>query len=154
VLDFVGAEGGVTRERLFDHFRKDAPEDVAAVLKDLVGQGIVYATGRGPSSAYGLSSEEDRRRVLTGSRREAASVFVWMSLYRQPMTRDELHASLALDEDDVERALEELEREGRIREERGKRRADTFVIPVGAARGWEVAASIISAPSRARSRPR
>jgi hypothetical protein len=55
------------------------------------------------------------------------------------MSRRELHATLALDAAEVDQALLELEREGRIRDVHGKFRADTFVIPVGAARGWEIA---------------
>jgi hypothetical protein len=139
VLDFLREQGSVTRERLFERFRHDSAEDVAAVLNDLVGQGIVYSTGRGGSSVFGLSSDADRRRVVAGDRTESAQALVWLSLYRQVMSRRELHATLALDAAEVDQALLELEREGRIRDVHGKFRADTFVIPVGAARGWEIA---------------
>jgi hypothetical protein len=139
VLDFLREQGSVTRERLFERFRHDSAEDVAAVLNDLVGQGIVYSTGRGGSSVFGLSSDADRRRVVAGDRTESAQALVWLSLYRQAMSRRELQATLALDAAEVEEALAHLEREGRIRDVHGKFRADTFVIPVGAARGWEIA---------------
>jgi hypothetical protein len=139
VMDFLSEQGSVTRERLFERFRRDAGDDVAAVLNDLVGQGIVYSTGRGPTTVYGLSSDADRKRVVSGARQESAQALVWLSLYRQAMSRRELHASLALDAEVVDRALETLEREGRIRDDRGKFRADTFLVPVGAAKGWEVA---------------
>ena len=139
VMDFLSEQGGVTRERLFERFRRDSAEDVAAVLNDLVAQGIVYSTGRGPTTVYGLSSDADRRRVVAGAREGSAEALVWLSLYRQAMSRRELHASLALDAEVVDRALEALEREGRVRDDRGKFRADTFLVPVGAARGWEVA---------------
>jgi hypothetical protein len=139
VMDFLAEQGGVTRERLFERFRRDSAEDVAAVLNDLVGQGIVYSTGRGPSTVYGLSSDADRRRAVSSSRLESAQALIWLSLYRQPMTRRELVASLALDAEQVDHALAELTREGRVRDDRGRLRADTFIVPVGAARGWEVA---------------
>jgi len=64
---------------------------------------------------------------------------VWLSLYRQAMSRRELHATLALDAAEVDRALTNLEREGRVRDVGGKFRADTFVVPVGSAKGWEIA---------------
>lgn len=35
-------QGSVTRERLFERFRHDSADDVAAVLSDLVGQGVVF----------------------------------------------------------------------------------------------------------------
>jgi hypothetical protein len=139
VLDFLAEQGSVTRERLFERFRRDSAEDVAAVLNDLVGQGIVYSTGRGASSVFGLSSDADRKRVVAGDRSESAQALVWLSLYRQAMSRRELHASLALDAVDVDQALSNLEREGRVRDVSGKFRADTFVVPVGAAKGWEIA---------------
>ena len=139
VLDFLSEQGGVTRERLFERFRGDSADDVAAVLNDLVAQGIVYSTGRGPTTVYGLSSEADRRRAVSGGRQESAQALVWLSLYREALSRRELHASLALDADVVDRALEALAQEGRIREDRGKFRADTFLVPVGAAKGWEIA---------------
>jgi hypothetical protein len=139
VMDFLSEQGSVTRERLFERFRRDSAEDVAAVLNDLVGQGIVYSTGRGASSVYGLSSDADRTRVVAGDRGGSAQALVWLSLYRQPMSRRELHATLALDAADVDRALTHLEREGRVRDVGGKFRADTFVVPVGSAKGWEIA---------------
>ena len=139
VMDFLSEQGSVTRERLFERFRRDSAEDVAAVLNDLVGQGIVYSTGRGQSSVYGLSSDADRSRVVAGDRGDSAQALVWLSLYRQAMSRRELQATLALDAAEVDRALTHLEREGRVRDVGGKFRADTFVVPVGSAKGWEIA---------------
>jgi hypothetical protein len=139
VLDFLSQHGSVTRERLFERFRRDSADDVGAVLNDLVGQGIVYSTGRGPTAVYGLSSDADRRSVAAGARHESAQALVWLSLYRATLSRRELHATLSLETEQVDAALAELVAEGRVREAQGKFRADTFVIPVGAARGWEVA---------------
>lgn len=139
MLDLLTEQGSVTRERLFERFSDDSPEDVGAVLSDLVAQGFVYVTGRGATSVYGLASASDRSRVLAGASSETAESLVWLTLYRQPMSRRELVASLPLDAEQVERALGTLEREGRIREAQGKLRADTFVVPVGAEKGWEVA---------------
>jgi hypothetical protein len=88
---------------------------------------------------YGLSSDADRRRVAGGERAEAAQSLVWLSLYRQAMTRRDLYASLSLEAAEVDRAVENLTREGRVREVSGKLRADTFVVPVGSTKGWEIA---------------
>lgn len=139
MLDFLTEQGSVTRERLFEHFQYDAPEDVGAVLSDLVGQGFVYATGRGAASVYGLASAADRSRVLSGASSETAESLVWLTLNRQAMSRRELLAALPLGAEQLERALGALERDGRIREVSGKLSADTFVVPVGAEKGWEVA---------------
>src|SRR5689334_1893844 len=48
VLEFVTSQEGATREKIFKKFRRDPEDDVGAVLADLVGQGVLYATGRGP----------------------------------------------------------------------------------------------------------
>jgi hypothetical protein len=139
VLDYLTGKGSVTRAQLFEHFLRDSTDDLGAVLNDLIGQGVVYATGRGSSMVYGLSSLDDRRQVVTEARHESAQALVWLSLYRQPMSRRDLSGSLPLEAAEVDRALDALTREGRVRDDRGKFRADTFVVPLGATRGWEVA---------------
>ena len=139
VLEFMSEHGSVTRERLLQRFQGESEEAVGAVLNDLVGQGILYATGRGPSSVYGLTTDSDRRRMAHAERIDAVLALVWLSLYREPRSREDLAAQLSLEGPELERALVALIADGRVREERGKLRADTVHIPVGAARGWEVA---------------
>jgi hypothetical protein len=139
VLEFLAEQGSAPRARVLDRFREDGVEEIAAVLNDLVGQGIVYATGRGPATVYGLSSDADHSRVAREERLEALQALAWLSLYRQPMTREELFASLAVDSELLERALEALVQDGRVRTLDGQLSADTVQIPVGATRGWEVA---------------
>src|ERR1044071_1292506 len=68
VLDFLSREGSATRERIFERFRRDSEHDVAAVLVDLVAQGLVYSTGKGKTAVYGASSETDRGRVVQHGR--------------------------------------------------------------------------------------
>jgi len=139
VVDFLSEQGSCTRERLLERFRNDSAEDVAAVLNDMLGQGLVYSTGRGQSALYGLSSDTDRRRVLQGDRGESQQAMVWLTLYRRAMSRRELCANLGLDAATVDGALEKLIAEGRVREASGKLSAETFLVPVGAAIGWEAA---------------
>lgn len=139
VVDFLSEQGSCTRERLLERFRHDSAEDVAAVLNDMLGQGLVYSTGRGQSALYGLSSDTDRRRVLQSERGESQQAMIWLALYRRAMSRRELCATLSLDPETVDRALEKLTAEGRVRETSGKLSAETFLLPVGAAIGWEVA---------------
>jgi len=139
VVDFLSEQGSCTRERLLERFRHDSADDVAAVLNDMLGQGLVYSTGRGQSALYGLSSDADRRRVLQGDRGESQQAMIWLSLYRRAMSRRELCASLALDAATVEALVAALLAEGRVREADGKLSAETFLVPVGASIGWEVA---------------
>jgi hypothetical protein len=139
VLEFMSEQGSVTRARLLEHFREESEEAVGAVVNDLVGQGILYATGRGSSSVYGLTTVSDRRRMAHADRDEAVAALVWLSLYREPRAREGLAEHLSLEVAELERALAALTADGRVRQEGGKLRADTVHIPVGATRGWEVA---------------
>lgn len=139
VVDFVSEQGSVTRERVFQKFRRDAEDDVAAVLADLVGQGLLYSTGKGRSAIYGVSSEADRRRIAEQARGETATSLVWLELYRRPSTRAELAAALPFDPALVEQALSVLEADGRVHRTGDRYSADSFVVPLGAEQGWEAA---------------
>lgn len=139
VLDFLAREGSATRERIFERFRRDSEHDVAAVLLDLVSQGLVYSTGKGKTAVYGASSEVDRGRVVEHGRHETLVAMVWLALYRRPSTRDELLASLPFDSELVDKAVATLLSEGRARRDGERLSADTFLVPVGAEQGWEAA---------------
>jgi hypothetical protein len=139
VLDFLTQQGGVTRERLAARFRYDSDRDLAAVLNDLVSQGLVYSTGRGATALYGISSEADRSRVAQHDRSESIQSMLWLALYRRPQPRAEIAATAGLDPAEVEAALNTLIAEGRVREEDERLRAETFLVPVGSERGWEAA---------------
>ena len=139
VLDFICQRGSVTREALATHFRRDDERDLAAVLSDLVGHGLVYCTGRGASALYGATSEADQRRVAQDEQRDSLEAMVWLSLYRQPATLAELCAALSLPEAAIAPAVAGLTRDGRLREQGGVLRAETFLVPVGSELGWEAA---------------
>jgi hypothetical protein len=140
VLDYLGQQGSVTREKLLARFKNDPERDVAAVLADLVSQGLVYSTGRGMATVYGLSSETDRRRIAQRDRQDSVQSMVWLALYRRPAARSEVAAGLSLDPNAVQAAIDELLRDGRVREgDDGRLRAETFLVPVGAEQGWEAA---------------
>ncbi|RYZ07616.1 MAG: hypothetical protein EOO73_11610 [Myxococcales bacterium] len=150
VLDFLTANGSVPRERLFERFRADAAEDVAAVLNDLVAEGIIYTTGRGQSTVYGLSTEADRQRVLQSDREESLDAMIWITLYRKASTLRALSSSLVLEPARVEAAIARLRADGRVRETEGVLSAETFLVPVGSTKGWEAAVfDHFSAASRA-----
>jgi hypothetical protein len=139
VIEFLSQQGSATRERVVARFKHDSERDVAAVLSDLVGQGLVYSTGRGASAIYGLSSDADRSRMLQKTKGDSLQSMIWLSLYRKPMSRAELASALSLDEAAIDAALAALVAEGRARDEDGRFRAETFLVPVGSERGWEVA---------------
>lgn len=139
VLDYLAEQGSVTRERLFERFRHDPEQSLAAVLSDLSSEGLVYVTGKGLTTVYGLSSEADRARVAESGRKESVRGIVWQALYRSPATVPELTQSLGLDAKTVQGAVDALSAEGRVQQSNGQFRAETFLVPVGAELGWEAA---------------
>jgi len=139
VLEFLSEQGSASRERLFQRFRHDAEADLAAVLNDLVGQGLVYSTGKGGAAVYGLSSEADRGSVLASDRKESVEAMVWLALYQRPTAASELASNLGLAPDTVNAAAAVLVAEGRVRDTDGVLSAETFLVPVGSERGWEAA---------------
>jgi hypothetical protein len=139
VLAYLSEEGSATRERIVEHFRADPEHDVAAVLVDLVGQGLAYSTGKGRTAVYGPSSDVDRGRVAERARDESIAPMVWLSLYRRSSSRAQLVASLPFDPALVDRAVDLLVAEGRVRRDGERLSAETFLVPVGAELGWEAA---------------
>jgi hypothetical protein len=139
VLGYLSEHGSVNREQLFDRFKRDSEQDVAAVLVDLVGQGLVYSTGKGKNAVYGASSDLDRGRVAEQAREETVHSMVWLALYRRPSTRVELGAALPFAASLVDKAVDALVAEGRVRRDGATLSAESFVVPVGAEQGWEAA---------------
>lgn len=140
VMDFVSEQGSATRDRILQRFRFDEEREVAAVLNDLVGQGLIYATGRGNNTMYKLSSEDDRAELAQRDTEESLLQMVWLALYRRALTRAELVAFVSAEEHAVSAAVASLLADGHIKEGPGGRlTAETFLVPVGAERGWEAA---------------
>lgn len=139
VMQFLSDHGSASREEIFDRFKRDPEHDVAAVLADLVSQGLVYSTGKGRTAVYGPSSELDRGRIAGHARHESATGMVWVALYRRASTREELIASLPFDPALVDEAIATLVAEGRVRRDGAKLSAETFLVPVGSEQGWEAA---------------
>ncbi|MDD9933788.1 MAG: hypothetical protein OXT09_09300 [Myxococcales bacterium] len=141
VLDFLRDNGGATRSRIFERFKRDEERDVGAVLNDLVGSGLVYVSGRGDRALYGLTPDDDRQRMAEADREAARSGLLWMAAYRLAgATEEQLAEAVGMSGQSIAEPLAELEAEGRIEcGDDGKWRAATLTIPVGAQAGWEAA---------------
>lgn len=140
VLEHLARDGSTTRHALIQHFDRDDPEAVAAVLSDLVRSGLVYKTGAGKRALYGATREQDYGKLVDSENLDATAGIAWLSIHRSPgMTSDQLGAQLSLDVAQVERVLEALREQGRIKSEGAGYRSDVVTIPVGESRGWEAA---------------
>lgn len=140
-LDFIQENGSVTRKRVFERFQYDGERHVAAVLNDLTTSGLVYATGRGDATVYGITSEADQERISRQQDLDSVTGMAWVTLYRRPQTLVDLKAGLPIDAKVIEQAVDTLIKEGRVRVDDASHppllRADSFVVPIGVEQGWE-----------------
>jgi hypothetical protein len=131
--------GSISRQRLEERFKRDPSADVAAVLHDLVQSQLVRTERHGSELVYEPSTETRRQR---GDDLASLAVLVWAAIYRKSAgTVNELAEALGATAADVQDAVNVLLADGRIRWDAPGTalRADVFVIPVGAAKGWEAA---------------
>lgn len=140
VLDHLTQHGSTTRQAVIEHFHRDDPDAVAAVLSDLLRNGLVYKTGAGRRALYGATREQEYSKLVQAEDLDATAALVWLLIHRQPgLQRDEIAKSLGLASEPVERALGTLLEQGRIAAQDNGYRTDVVTIPVGADHGWEAA---------------
>jgi hypothetical protein len=143
VFGYLSEREAVGRADIQARFRHDSTDDLGAVLSDLVASGLVYVAGRGADAVYrALSASEQQLAANTGSS-DALTHMVWLTVYRQPGLRlSELASKLGTSLERTREAVDALVADGLVHTE-GERdpalRGETFVVPVGAARGWEAA---------------
>lgn len=145
LVEHLHAHGACLRSELLGRFDADGEEHVAAVLRDLTESGVVYSTGRGENTIYGLSSPQDRERILMQTRGEKLAIAAWYAIHRKPMTFGELQSVVRVGESELRGVVRQLIDDGTLTADRAELGADTrltsqrFVVPAGDERGWEVA---------------
>jgi hypothetical protein len=140
VLELLEKEEAVTRRRVFQRFQNDDAALVGAVLSDLTASGLIFRTGSGDDTVYGLTQERERLALARAGSLETIASLVWLEFCREPQASlSQVALRLALSEEQVETALRSLEAERRVRREDGRILAEPLTIPVGAQAGWEVA---------------
>jgi hypothetical protein len=141
VIDFIREQGSAPRRRIFERFKNDDEDALAAILNDLVSSGLAYSTGRGTSALYGLTSIDDQARMAHEDQQGTLPALIWLIVYREgPLEPALLEARLGLDTELVQRIVHDLEQEGRIvRDASGRLRSSSVTIAVGDRAGWEAA---------------
>jgi hypothetical protein len=141
VLDYLRRKDGDSRRSLLAAFTRENPQDLAAVLKDLLSSGVISATGKGASAYYQVSSPEARAAVAEQSEFDVITHLVWLAVYdQQPVELDALVARLPYAAEVSQRAIAALVDDARITSDAGTvLRCTRLQIPVGAEQGWEAA---------------
>jgi hypothetical protein len=144
ILEYVTEHAPVRRERVLERFRNDEELAVTAVINDLVTTGLVYSAGRGDSAVYGITSDADRKALSSDDATDALALLLWGTVFRSPgISTSALVGSTRTDEPLVRAALGRLLADGRVVRDGdtddAPLRSAAFVIPLGAAQGWEAA---------------
>lgn len=140
VLEWVEREGGGSREALLERFRRDNEREVIGVVNELVHCGLLYSSGYGAGTLYGITSEAERQRLTRTSDQEALANMALGAIYRCPGIKSaELAHKLNVQQTDLDAALETLTKDERISIGAEGYSARAFEIPVDAEYGWEAA---------------
>jgi len=141
LLDFVRAQGLVTRGRVLQRFAADGELEVSAMLRDLTDSGLFFCSGTGQAAVYRAASNEELDRLVQLSDESGLDELAWVLIYREgPFGAARLRELLKRSESATDEVLSRLLSEGRVqRTAEGELSARDFVVPLGAARGWEAA---------------
>jgi hypothetical protein len=144
VLEHIRAQQPVRKSELLRRFNRDGEREVGSILNDLVSSGLIYQTGRGLAALYRFTSEPDLRKLAGSDDPEALAPLVWSAVFDRPGTNEaQVSAQLGASPDAVQRAVQALIRDGRLRRDapsaEAPLHAEDLVVPVGATHGWEVA---------------
>jgi hypothetical protein len=114
LLQLFKEDGVLSRSQILSRFPDNTERVVVGVLGDLVSTGIVYCTGKGPRSVYGLTSRA--AQVALSSHSESDAYQVWHAVYEfGPVDEHALFERLpTLDGADIAVALESLRTNGQI----------------------------------------
>ncbi|HEX2734822.1 MAG TPA: hypothetical protein VHM70_24620 [Polyangiaceae bacterium] len=131
-------QGSQTREALQRRHKTYPGAQVAAVLKDMVKNGVAYRSGRGLETLYGLTSLADRERLDAAESERVVRDLCWYLVASgAAATRSELSAQLRVPEPEIATAIEALTGLGQLSEQVGQLSARPFERGVGGEQGWE-----------------
>jgi hypothetical protein len=142
VYDYLGERGVATRAQIQQRFDRDDAELVGGVLRDLAESGLVFASGRGATTAYRVVTRDELDR-LAPSDEEGIDAMVWTVVYREgPLARAQI-GELVAARSDLDAALQRLVEAGRVTESTSggvtTYASSELFIAAGAQIGWEAA---------------
>jgi hypothetical protein len=140
VLAYIQDHETVLQSDLFQRFRNDDNLTLRGVLSDLVDNGLVFRSGRGTRSTLRAATAADVR----DDEGKGVANLVWVAINRVGYASfDAIRERVAIGNDALERALNTLLADGRIREagtaDCRRFTCDECLIPEGSAHGWEAA---------------
>jgi predicted transcriptional regulator len=141
VLEFIREHKMLPRTRLLERFERDGELELSAILHDLVDSGLVFCSGTGKHAVYRAADDQELAQLSRISEDEGLDEMLWALIFREgPVSVDELALRLSRPAASLAEPVERLCRGGRVRRlDTGKLHAQDFLVPQGAAVGWEAA---------------
>jgi hypothetical protein len=144
LFGYIEQNGTVTRAQILQRFMADEEEVVRGVLREIVGTGLVFQSGRGESKFYRVATPEERPHARPDQEGDPLAMMLWVAVTRfGPIDRAGLLQTVPAEAPAFDRALAELVADGRVQVTRDggndRYHATHFHIPVGSAAGWEAA---------------
>jgi hypothetical protein len=141
VFDYLQQSGPVLRNQVLRRFARDDEMVLRSLLKDLVGSGLVYRSGRGDHVRYHVANSE----VASDTSEQSIADLVCLAVHRAaPATIGDVAGALSMEVERVRPCLEQLLAQGRLRRISAEPRLEErytsngCVIPLGETQGWEV----------------
>jgi len=143
VLSFVGDRTAVSRRELFSRFHYDDRLMVQGVVNDLVESGLLFRSGRGPTTLYRLVTLDDVDSSAVEVS-EGLLALLWSMVYRMgPLTLGQLQAELpTVPEHVLSQTLDQLVQQAKVRchkEDELIYDSEECIIPLERNEGWEAA---------------
>ncbi len=141
VVSFLLENTTVSRAEVLGRFPLDDYGAVSSILNDLVDNGLMFKSGKGPSTLYRPLALNDAEST-TLDKENGLRAFLWTLVYRAgPISLRDLGEQFpGVAEETIERLLKTLEDEDKIVRDEDDRYCSTeCVLKLDAPEGWEAA---------------
>jgi hypothetical protein len=141
VFDYLQKNGPVSRVEVLRRFTHDDEMVLKSLLKDLVGSGLVYRTGRGDHVRYHVAELPP----VDQSTDQSLADLICLTVHRiAPAKLTDVAALLSMETEGLRPRVTELVTQGRLRLVSPSSLEEHYtstgcVIPLGEPQGWEVA---------------
>lgn len=141
VFDYLQSNGPVSRTDVLRRFARDDEVVLRSLLKDLVGSGLVYRTGRGDQVRYHVAEPQ----LPPEASEQALTDVICLAVHRAaPATIGDVAATLSMDPEALRPWMNQLVGQGRLAvvassASEARYTSNGCVIPLGEPQGWEVA---------------
>jgi hypothetical protein len=140
LLDYVRAQGSVTRAAVLLRFSGDDEALVRSVLHDLCESELVLQTGSGANLGYRARTDDELGHLWQTRRSEGLDELLWALVYHEgPLRAEEITTRTGVDPGECEAALARLVESGHVELAGSAYHTSSLFVPLGSPAGFEAA---------------